>query len=227
MAVWSVAIAACNQTSYSRPSGKSDRGTPLIKDPMTHKNLSPGFFTTAAAQLLSFLPKNARVETRLTVNPDDQDEGVYETPFCGLLDRFQAFGDCFSLTDYPTKPCLISYFHSSRPGVVNNLQPWALKSDVTALCGDYISEDTHVCVFWVAGKDVFIISASAASLPSWKVGGETFVQVIWIIPQTNFVWRFDCSSTPSWKYLLSFWPIAITGSWNLTSFVKERKKDSS
>lgn len=45
---------------------------------MTRKNLSPeGFTTAAAAQLLSFLPKNAHVETRLTVNLGDQDEGVY------------------------------------------------------------------------------------------------------------------------------------------------------
>lgn len=77
LAVWSVAIVACNQTSYSRPSGKSDRGPLLIKAPMTHKNPSPEGFTTAVtAQLLSFRPKNARVETRLTVNLGDQDEGV-------------------------------------------------------------------------------------------------------------------------------------------------------
>lgn len=75
----------------------------MIKDPMTHKNLSPGFFTTAAAQLLSFLPKNARVETRLTVNHDDQDEGVYETPFCGLLD-FKALGTASALQIIPPNP---------------------------------------------------------------------------------------------------------------------------
>lgn len=70
---------------------------------------------------------------------------------------------------------MISYFYSSRPGALNNLQPWALESDVTVLCSGYFPEDTNVCVFLqgVAGKDVFITSASAASLLAWKVGGAT------------------------------------------------------
>lgn len=78
LAVWSVAIAVHNQTSFSCPSGKSYRGPLLIKAPATHKNWSPGgFATAAAAQLLSFLPKNAQVATRLTVIPGDQDKGIY------------------------------------------------------------------------------------------------------------------------------------------------------
>lgn len=72
LAVWSAAIGACNQTSYSRPSGKSERGPLLIKVPMTHKNPSPeGLPTTVAAQLLSFLRKHARVELILPVSLGD------------------------------------------------------------------------------------------------------------------------------------------------------------
>lgn len=78
LAVWSVVIAVRNQTSFSRPSGKSYRGPLLIKAPATYTNRSPrGFATAAAAQLLSFLPKNARAAMRLTVILCDQDKGIH------------------------------------------------------------------------------------------------------------------------------------------------------
>lgn len=129
------------------------------------------------------------------------------------------------LTDYPTKPCMISYFHSSRPGAKNNLQPWALKSDVTALYGDYISEDTHVCILSCRERRIhhFCFCSFITRLESGRG----------IFPSShlnNFSNKFCltvCNSTPSWKYLLYSWPIAIAGSWKLTYFVEERKKDSS
>lgn len=88
LAVWSVAIAACNQTSYSRPPGRSDSGPLLIKAPVTQKNPSPEGFTTAAAAAAApqfFLPKNALTDSQLTSMTRPR-ACVKVLFFCGSLD---------------------------------------------------------------------------------------------------------------------------------------------
>lgn len=65
---------------------------------------------------------------------------------------------------------MISYFRSSRPGAVNNVQPWASKSDVTALRGDYISR-LHTCVYCeLQGKAYSSFLLLQLHYQSWKAG---------------------------------------------------------